>query len=177
MITQRTVPAYLRSLLTTDLPDGWLYLPEGELAETTICMFIPSADVGWDQNEVENGDEGLRQAAQLGFPVEGLDTQTMQDVARGALMLNPRASDALLVRAFTYYLRFDAFLPSIDAPDPPPPEQALLKYDRDFYESLGPESSEMGCRREGCDHGTVYLSAFCRKHHFENVRLRPCLFE
>jgi hypothetical protein len=177
VITQGTLPVFLRSLLTTDLPDGWLYLPEGELAETTICMFIPSADVDWDENEVEDGDEGLRQAAQLGFPFEGLDNQTLQDVARGAVSLDPDASDALLVRAFAYYHRFDAFLPSIDAPDPPAPEQSLLKMDRDFYDSLGAESLEMRCRREGCDRGTVHLSACCRQHHFENVRQRPCPFE
>ena len=171
MISEGTLPAYLRSLLTSDLPDGWLYLPQRELAETTVCLFIPSDDVEEDE------DATAAKAAELGFPVEGLDNQTMQDVARGALLLDPRASDALLVQAFSYYHRFDAFLPSIDAPDPPPPEQILLKLDRDFYDSLGPESSEMRCRREGCDRGSVHLSACCRKHHFENVRRRPCPFE
>jgi hypothetical protein len=171
VISEGTLPAYLRSLLTTDLPDGWLYLPQGELAETTVCLFIPSEDV--DEDEDATGAK----ATELGFPIEGLDNQSMQDVARCAVRLDPHASDALLVRAFAYYHRFDAFLPSIDAPDPPAPEQALLKMDRDFYDSIGAESSEMRCRREGCHRGTVNLSVFCRKHHFENVKLRPCPFE
>lgn len=171
MITKETLPVYLRSLLTSDLPDGWLYLPPGELVETTVCLFIPSDDVEEDE------DATVAKAVELGFPIEGLDNQTMQDVARGAVLLDPDASDALLVRAFSYYHRFDAFLPSIDAPNPPAREQVLLKIDRDFYDSLGAESSEMHCRREGCTHGAVYLSAFCRKHHFENVRGQPCPFE
>lgn len=171
MITEGTLADYLRSLLTSDLPDGWLHLPHRNLAETTVCLFIPSDDAEEDE------DATAAKAAELGFPIEGLDNQTMQDLARGALLLDPDASDALLVRAFLYYHRFDAFLPSIDAPDPPAPEQALLKMDRDFYDSLGPESQDMRCRREGCTRGTVYLSAFCRKHHFENVRKRPCPFE
>jgi len=171
VISEGTLPAYLRSLLTTDLPDGWLYLPQGELVETTVCLFIPSDDV--DEHE----DATAAKATELGFPIEGLDNQTMQDVALGAVRLDPHASDTLLVRAFAYYHRFDAFLPSIDAPDPAAPEQALWKMDRDFYDSLGAESLEMRCRRAGCDRGTVPLSAFCRKHHFENVRLRPCPFE
>jgi hypothetical protein len=169
--SQGTLPAYLRSLLTADLPNGWLYLPHGELDETTVCLFIPSDDVDEDE------DATATKAAELGFPIEGLDNQTMQDVALGAVRLDPHANDALLVRAFAYYHRFDAFLPSIDASDPPGPEQALLKMDRDFYESLGPETLELRCRREGCDRGTVRLSVFCQKHHFEMVRRRLCPFE
>ena len=161
---------FLRSSIARSLPEGWLYLSERELSPSTECVFLTDED--------SDDIEGLEsKAALLGFPVEGLDTQTLEDVCAGALALDPRASDTLLVRAFDYYRRFDAFLPSIDAGNPPSHEEVLLRLDRQFYDSLGNERPGTACRREGCDRGAVYLSAFCRKHHFENVRERPCPFE
>ncbi len=52
-----------------------------------------------------------------------------------------------------------------------------LKMQRDFYDTLGPEDAERGCRKDGCVRGTVKFSAFCRPHHFENLYKQPCPFE
>jgi hypothetical protein len=164
-----TLAAVLRSSIARSLPEGWLYLPKRELQASTECIFI--GDEEYDSDDLEAA------AAALGFPNEGLDKHDLEAVCSSAIALDANASDALLVRAFVYYLRFDAFLPSIGASDPPPRDQVLLGLDREFYESLGQEAEGTFCRREGCERGSVYLSAFCRKHHFENVRKRPCPFE
>lgn len=52
-----------------------------------------------------------------------------------------------------------------------------LAQDRRFYEALGPESSAEPCRIEGCGHRCVRYSVFCRRHHFEDLKKRPCPFE
>lgn len=160
----------LRSSIDRSLPEGWLFLQDKEVSASTECVFLTGEDYS-DDEDVEI------KAAQLGFPVEGLDTQTLEDVCAGALALDPYASDALLVRAFDYYRRFDAFLPGSDAGDPPSPEEVLLRLDRQFYDSLGAEVNGTACRREGCERGAVRLSVFCRKHHCESIRKRPCPFE
>jgi hypothetical protein len=49
--------------------------------------------------------------------------------------------------------------------------------DRDFYDCLGDERPLVPCRAEGCTRGSVPLSVFCRRHHFENVKGRPCPFD
>ncbi|MEM8680939.1 MAG: hypothetical protein AAGF97_16460 [Planctomycetota bacterium] len=41
-----------------------------------------------------------------------------------------------------------------------------------LYRSLGAEDETHPCRMEGCDRGTVRLSAHCATHHFEMVRKR-----
>jgi hypothetical protein len=55
--------------------------------------------------------------------------------------------------------------------------EAQLREDRRFYEALGPELSAEPCRVEGCGHGCVRYSVFCRQHHFEHLKKRPCPFE
>ena len=160
----------LHSSITHSLPEGWLYLREGELSASTECVFLTDEDYSDDEDPESK-------AAQLGFPVEGLDTQTLEDVCAGALALDPSGSDTLLVHAFDYYRRFDAFLPGLNAGNPPSPEEVRLSLDRQFYDSLGNEARGTACRREGCERGAVHLSVFCRKHHFESIRKRPCPFE
>lgn len=44
--------------------------------------------------------------------------------------------------------------------------------DRVFFESLGPDVGPQTCRNEHCDARRIVLSAFCRRHHFLNVRGR-----
>lgn len=164
------LPEFLHSSIARSLPEGWLYLRQGEVTISTECLFLTEQDYDDDQ-DVET------KAAALGFPVEGLDNQTLESVCEGALSLTPNASDDLLVRAFDYYRRFDAFLPGPDAENPPSPNEVILSLDRQFYDSLGMEVMGTACRHGGCGRGAVRLSAFCRKHHFENVRKRLCPFE
>ena len=81
-----------------------------------------------------------------------------------------------LVEALVYYVRFDAFLPEVGAPDPPAVSAAQLRRDRTFYDSLGPERPDVPCRAPGCPRGAIAQSVFCRAHHFEQVKGRPCSF-
>lgn len=76
-------------------------------------------------------------AAALGFPDEGLETEDLKSIFQSAQHLVANPGDFVLVRAFNYYLNFDAYLPSIDVPDPPPlesgasrPGQAILSVAR-----------------------------------------------
>jgi hypothetical protein len=62
------------------------------------------------------------------------------------------------------------------AADPPPVEDRQLRWDREFYEKLGPEDPSRPCRRDGCDRGAIPLSVMCRRHHFEMVKRRDCPF-
>ena len=55
--------------------------------------------------------------------------------------------------------------------------EAQLASDRKFYDALGPERAMIPCRDPGCTRGTVALSVFCRRHHFESVWRRTCPFD
>jgi hypothetical protein len=48
---------------------------------------------------------------------------------------------------FVHYLhlRFDAFLPSPEAPSPPSLAESAYRLDLEFYNALGPERSDMSC--------------------------------
>lgn len=81
-----------------------------------------------------------------------------------------------LVEALVYYVRFDAHLPEVGAPDPPAVSKAQLRRDRAFYDTLGPERAEVPCRAAGCKRGAIALSVFCRVHHFRQVTGRACPF-
>lgn len=51
-----------------------------------------------------------------------------------------------------------------------------LRQDREFYDLLGPERLSVACRK-ACGRGCISHSVFCRPHHFESVRGRPCPFD
>lgn len=55
-------------------------------------------------------------------------------------------------------------------------EEATRFANRKFYDSLGPEQGGVRCQHAGCSRGSVRFSLFCRVHHYENVRHRPCPF-
>lgn len=169
-IIYKSLPDMLRAAANRTLPQGWVYLPEGEITVASNCVLI--TDEAYEDIE-ELEIIGHR----LGFPREGLDTQTIEDVCDVASRLAFSPNDETYVQAFAYYWKFDAYLPALNAPDPPPADVVLRELDREFYESLGEERSASYCRREGCERGAVNMSAFCRKHHFEMVRQRPCVFE
>lgn len=170
MVVQEALGTMLQAAANKALPKGWLFLPQGPLTVSSNTVLIPHEDYD-DEADLAAAVE------EMGFPVEGLETTDVEDVCQSALRLNSAPDVNFYLRAFVYYLRFDAFLPSLDAGEPPSREEVLLTLDRTFFESLGEERTDYQCRRESCTRGVVKLSAFCRVHHFENVRGRPCPFE
>lgn len=158
--------AMIRAAGRGELPRGWLCLPDGEATSQTSCVLV-----------VDTQDDDLEEVAvQLGYPRLSLDTDTIEDICHGAQRFVENPSDDQLLRCFTYYCDFDAFIPSLDAPDPPPAEEAMKMDDRRFYESLGAERDSVACRNPDCSRGAITNSIFCRPHHFENVKQRPCPF-
>lgn len=163
-----TLGLALRAALKRNLEDAWLYLPNS-LTPTanTECLIVAEVDSDLEPEEI---------AASLGFPQEGLDTQTLEGVATRAAQFEKNPSETLLIESFIYYWRFDAWLPSPGAPEPPPPEVAELIEAKSFYDSLGLERSDAQCKSSGCNRGAVSLSMYCRPHHFEMVRKKPSPF-
>lgn len=149
-------------------PNGWLYLPvnwKSWNADTPAFMFDPE--------DIELAD---KEAAAREYQCT-VDHQTLEDIIQEVSDVLENETFAARLQALIYYHRFDSFLPKLDAPDPPPAHETLLRLDREFYESLGLERPDSRCRASGCSRGTVKFSAFCRKHHFEQVKQRPCPFE
>ncbi|MFY9349814.1 MAG: hypothetical protein WBL20_17015 [Sphingobium sp.] len=169
MLVTKPLIALMMSAEEKVLPDGWIFLPAGEVVASSECLFIPD-DSCPDDDDIDD------LAARMGFE-RGLDTTTVEDICIGVKHINLTPSEDLYVRAFLYYEKFDAFLPSADAPDPPPLDEWRLGLDRKFYDQLGDEIPGSRCRREGCERDAVAMSAFCKKHHFESVNRRPCPFE
>jgi hypothetical protein len=162
----------LRLAGARSLASGWLYLREdGAISPDLDCLLVAGDDEEFDERGVSMA------AVQRGFTREGLDTDTLAGTFDWAKNFIDPPPDKLLLESFTYYLRFDAFLPEPGAPDPPPWEETQQRLDRAFFDSLGPERAEEPCREPGCSRGAVRLSVLCRRHHFENVQRRPCPFE
>jgi hypothetical protein len=172
--TRTTLGSVLRLALDKRLPEGWLFLPRiDELAVDTPCLLLEAA--AFDASELD--DRGIPVVAvEQGFPCEGLDSATIEDTAQWARGLAPLPSDAALLDSFAYYLKFDAFLPALGAPDPPPWAEVQHRLDREFYEALGAERPGVPCRKDGCRRGAVEQSVFCRPHHFASVKGRQCPF-
>jgi hypothetical protein len=167
-----TLREVLRVSLEQRLPCEELYLPRSEeLRLDTPCLLLsPSADSEFDAAGIPVA------AVSQGFPVEGLDRATINGTAQWARQFADPPPDDLLLESFVYYLRFDAFLPSPGALPPPSLAEIRRRLDREFYDALGAERSDVPCRKEGCTQGAVAQSVFCRAHHFEMVRWRPCPF-
>jgi hypothetical protein len=105
-----------------------------------------------------------------------LDTATIADTATNARQFRNPPTDDLLLEAFVYYWRFDAWLPYPEAPDPPPWEEIKKREDREFFEVLGEERCDVPCRSKGCTRGAINHSVFCRVHHYEMIKKEPCPF-
>lgn len=146
---------------------GWLFLPANwrKWDANTLAYIVDDEHMSQTEDEPTlRGYEGVAEPAAL------------EDILRGASRLLNVRSFAGWLEALVYYYRFDGFLPRIGAPDPPTGPAALLAVDRDFYDSLGDERSDVPCRTVGCSRGAVQLSVLCKVHHFEQVRRRPCPF-
>lgn len=149
---------------------GWIYLRDG--ANPTLhteCFLLT------DDNDDSEG--GVPSEARLaGFPVEGLDTDTIRDCLEWTEELTEHQNSATDLESFIYYWRFDAFLPWLGAPDPDLAEAGIRNLEREFYDSLGPENDANPCRSPGCARGAIQYSVLCRSHHFESIRKTSCLF-
>lgn len=153
-----------------DALGDWLYLP-GDPSSWTLDTegYFPSIDPDSGEADLpaEYSSRGYR---------EILDLPTIEDIVQGADRLAGRSDDTVRLEAFIYYFRFDAFLPRIGAPDPPPWEETRRQLDRTFYDELGAEDAARSCQSPGCARGAVRFSVLCRIHHFESVSRRPCPF-
>jgi hypothetical protein len=153
--------------------DCWLYIA-GDAKDLTLDT---EADFGCPEVD-EDTDE---QIDPPGFGDRGLwstiDKQTVDDCIEWADRLAEKPDDAAAANIIRYYIRFDAWPETLNAPDPPPADETLRHLDREFCEKLGLEDSTRRCRREGCSRGTIKLSVFCRRHHFEEIRGRPYPFD
>lgn len=169
LATQRTTMRLaLRAAAAGKLEPGWLFLASSEAPTLDApCLLVVDTDEDHDIEDI---------AAELGFPEDGLDTATIEDTADCARRFSDPPTDELLLESFVYYWRFDAWLPSPGAPDPPPLDETKRMLDRAFFDELGEERRDVPCRSEGCARGAVPLSVFCRVHHFEMIKKRPCPF-
>ena len=169
----------LRDILrqaTEELPDGWLYLPgdhkQWTLDTEAFLLDLDAFDKSPQTHEPilppELASKGLREA---------LDTRTITDCVQWADRLAGRPDDAVRFESFIYYVRFDAFLPKIGAPDPPPWEETRRRLDLEFYDKLGPEDLSRPCKHGGCNRGAVRFSVLCKRHHFEMIRHCECPFD
>jgi hypothetical protein len=151
----------------------WLYIA-GPVIDLTLET---EADLGCP-DFAEDSDEEIEPA---GFPERGLrstiDVDTLSRCIEWADRLSGAPDDNAALDIVRYYLRFDAWPETLNAPDPPPADEVFRRLDREFSDKLGPEDSLKTCRRDGCDRGVVTLSVFCRRHHFENIRNRPYPFD
>ena len=163
----------LRAALREELSYGWFFLPESSKLELATPVFFIT-----DGDDLDRDERGIPRAASgRGFPREGLDTDTLVDIAQGATRLASPPSDDLLLEAFLYYHEHDAFLPSPGAPEPLPWAEFEHRQDREFYDSLGPERADVPCREPACTRGSVTYSVLCRPHHFESVKRKVSPFQ
>ena len=56
-------------------------------------------------------------------------------------------------------------------------DEIMNKLDLKFYDVLGEESTTKKCETEGCGRGRIDVSVFCKVHHFEMIKKRPCPFD
>jgi hypothetical protein len=153
------------------LPNGWLYLP----INVSWSLDTDGAFIDWE-NEEKDADE-IPLTAKRKKLRETLDNGTIEDIVDWADRLAGREDDSARLEVFWYYFKFDAFPDRLGASDPPPTDEIMRRLDREFYDSLGVERSDTKCRHEGCSRGGIKLSIFCRVHHFEQIKKRPCPFQ
>jgi len=153
--------------------DTWLLItgPDEELGLETETELAP-IDIDEENDFAEILPEGF---AERGLR-STIDYETLMGCISYADKLSEKKDNGAALEIVRYYLRFDSVPETLGALDPPPREEILLAIDRDFYESLGVEREGTQCRREGCSRGAIQFSVFCRLHHFENVKAKPCPF-
>jgi hypothetical protein len=159
-----------RAAQRKSLPDEWLYLPaDKEWTLDTDGIFL-----NWEKEEKDTDEIPI--IARKQNLKEALDASTIEQAVAWADRLSGQEDDSARLDVFKYYFRFDAFPDRLGAPDPPPAEDIIRRLDRQFYDSLGEEAAETPCRHDGCTRGSLRLGVFCRIHHFENIKRKPCPF-
>lgn len=148
---------------------GWLYI-----AGASVDLSLTTdAELG-----CPNFDEEIESA---GFAEDNLrptiDIRTLTDCIEWADRLSGSNDDNAVLDIIRYYIRFDAWPETLNTPGPPPPEESIRNLDRQFADQLGPEDQSKPCRHDDCDRGTVTLSVFCHRHHFESIQNRPYPFD
>ena len=150
----------------------WLYIV-GSVGDLTLQT---EADLGRPEFN-ETLDEEIEPAD---FAERGLrstiDVQTVGACIDWADRLSGSQDSHAVLDVIRYYIRFDAFPETLTRPIRHP-GRCVHRLDREFCDKLGPEGFVEKCRREGCNHGVVKLSVFCRRHHFENIQSRPYPFD
>ena len=160
-----TLREVFRRAKNRDLPGAWLCLPP------VLPWTLDTEGVFIDC------ESELPQSPQGESLEETLDDETIEQIVDWADRLSGSEDGSARLDIFQYYYRFDAFPDRLGAPHPPPADEILRRLDLQFYDSLGPEAPGTRCRKEGCSRGTVRFSIFCRVHHFENVKRKPCPFQ
>lgn len=161
-----TLREVFRRAKRKDLPGPWLCLPLPWTSWTLETEGV-FADCESPLPRSPNGED----------LEETLDDKTIEQLVDWADRLAGNESDAARLEVFIYYYRFDAAPKRLGQEDPPPAEQIVHELDLQFYNSLGAESSERKCKKEGCPRGTLRFSVFCRRHHFESLKKKPCPFQ
>ncbi len=153
--------------------DSWLYIA-GDAKDLSLST---DADLGCALFDEDVDDE----IDPPDFVERGLwstiDKETCIACIQWADRLSGQVDDIAAARVIRYYIRFDAWPETLNAPDPPPADVTLLKLDREFCDKLGEEDNSKKCRRDGCERGTIKLSVLCRRHHFETIRGRNYPFD
>lgn len=154
------------------LEESILFLPKAETwTLDTLGFLIDDEELsrrGWEN------DEEIELAGQSRL-IYALYSDEIEAVVDEARRIDPQGTDQWLVESFVYYCKYGAYLPE-SGYIPPPRDEYLYKFDRQFYDSLSEENPDVPCKTDGCDRGSLRFSVFCKVHHFQMVRKRPCPF-
>ncbi len=99
--------------------------------------------------------------------------QELKESVESADMLAGEPDDAVALEMIRYMIRYGVIPDEAGARSQQEIEDSA---DLDFYKTLEAEVPGTRCRKEDCPRGTVKFSVFCRVHHFENLKGRPCPF-
>ena len=144
----------------------WLYIAgnmDNLNLQTPADLGIPESD------EVSDAELDPPDFSERGLEVT-IDAETVDDCIKFADELAGSADNEAAATVIRYYIRFDAWPESLDAPDPPPAAELILRQNKEFMDLLGPERRKVQCKNKNCGRGAVEGSVFCRRHHFENVK-------
>ncbi|HPT49714.1 MAG TPA: hypothetical protein PKZ22_05865 [Accumulibacter sp.] len=156
-----TLGAALQKAARNTLEDGWIFLRDREPNTESECLLVYGAP---DDSPI---------AAERGFILEGLDTATLEDSADWCTQFEDEPSMELLLEAFLYYWKHDAWLPHPGAAEPASQEEVERLQAIEFNELLGTERTTVQCKVPRCERGAIVNSSLCRKHHFEAIQKRP----
>ena len=158
----------LHKSISKNLPEGWLCVKadEEEFTEKTLVTIIDLDDFTDEEIDQFEEEKGLHVL---------IDSQTLEDIADFAHNIEKPLTDETLLESFIYYVENDAFLTEKGF-KPLPQEDWQRKIDQDFYDQLGSESETEKCKKENCDRGKINASVFCKVHHFEMIKQKPCPF-